>query len=474
MTDAPPLFAHQAEVLAQSRDLPAFALFWEQGCGKTRTAIDTALHLYGKGEIKAVIVVAPNGVHLNWITDELPKHAPDAPILAHAWSSGKASTETHKRAVAELLAAKDRLAWMAIGYEAWMTLAGKRAVWALMKSRSTLLIADESHRIKTPAAKRTRSIIAGAKYAPYKRILTGTPMTNGPFDVYSQIRFLDPKFWDRRHIGSYSGFKQLFGEWAAHYIDEDTSFPKLQRYRNLEMLRDALKTISSRVVKDKVLDLPPKLYTRRYFDMTPAQRRIYNSLRDKASALTEDGELITTPLAIVKLLRLQQVLCGYVPADDADEPTQIIGPNDNPRLKLLTEVVEDAGGPTIIWAVYTMDVDLIMDALRKAGRKPVRYDGRVSDDDRYAARKAFMSGDATDFVANSAISEGLTLTRARTVIYYANSYRMGDRMQSEDRAHRIGQTSPVMYIDLVCPETQDGAIIDSLVAKRGVAEEVLK
>lgn len=468
-------FDHQQRVWEASRDLVNFAAFWEQGTGKSKLTIDTLGHLFCSGAVDACIVVAPNGVHRNWITDELPTHlSPDLPLMAHAYSSPSASAKWHQAAVADLLT-HSGLPLLAISYDAWMTERGKRAVWQMMKRRSTLLVLDESHRVKTPSARRTRSILAGGRHAAYRRILSGTPVTNGPFDVYSQVSFLDPEFWRRElDIGSFTAFKSYFGVWDRGWnAAQGREYDMLVGYQNLPDLAAAIKLISSRVTKEEVLDLPDKLYSRRYYDMTPAQRRVYDSVESDFMAILEDGELVTAQLAITRMLRLQQVLCGYVPVDGDDEPTQLIDPSQNPRLKLLRDTMEDVNGKTITWAIYKMDIDMIMQALRDMGRRPVRYDGSVSDADREAAKHAFKHGDATDFVANSSMSEGLTLTEANTVIYYNNSYKLLDRQQSEDRAHRIGQEHPVNYIDLVCPGTRDEAAIAALVEKSEVAATIL-
>lgn len=468
-------FAHQQRVWEESRDLEAFAAFWEQGTGKSKLTIDTIGYLYDAGKIDSVIVVAPNGVHRNWITDELPTHlSPDIPLHALAYSAPHASTKWHQAAVEKMLN-HDGLPLLAISYDAWMTDRGKKAAWKMMKGRKCLLILDESHRIKTPSIRRTRSILAGGKHATYKRILSGTPVTNGPFDIYSQVSFLDPTFWRTAlDIGSFGAFKAHFGVWERGWNNtQQKHYDILAGYKNLPDLAAAIKLISSRVTKEEVLDLPPKLYSKRYYDMTPEQRRVYDSVEGEFMAFLDSGELVTTPLAITRMLRLQQVLCGYVPVDGDDEPTELIDKKSNPRLKLLRDTMEDVTGKTIIWAIYQKDIDMIMEALRDAGRNPVRYDGTVTDEARAAAKHAFKHGDATDFVANSSMSEGLTLWEATTVIYYNNSYKLLDRQQSEDRAHRIGQEHPVNYIDLVCPDTRDEDAIAALVLKSEVAATIL-
>lgn len=473
-------FAHQLETWEASRDLESFAAFWEQGTGKTKLTIDTLGHLWTEGRVNGAIIVAPNGVHRNWITDELPRHmSPDIPLNAFAYKSEASGSKWHAREVAQIVGTPERdLALLAISYDAWMTETGKKAVWDMMRKRRCLLTLDESHRVKTPNAKRTKSILAGAKHAPYRRILSGTPVTQGPFDIYSQVKVLDPNFWRRElDIDSFTAFKTFYGIWDKGWNPNigknGGEYEILAGYQNLEELCETLKKISSRVRKDDVLDLPPKTYTRRYYEMTPAQRRIYDEIEKEFMAFLESGEMITAPLAMVRMLRLQQVLCGYIPVDGNKEPTELIDRDNNPRLKALRDVMEDVNGRTLIWATWTKDIDMICEMLTASGRRPVRYDGKVSADERERAKFAIKSGEATDFVANSQMSEGLTLNEAKTTIYYNNSYKLIDRKQTEDRNHRIGQDEKVLYIDLVCAGTRDEHAIEALVVKHDVASIIL-
>lgn len=477
-------FDHQQETWEQSRDLKSFAAFWEQGTGKSKLTIDTLGHLFTQQEVNGAIIVAPNGVHRNWITDELPTHmSPDLPLNSFAYKSEASTTKWHAKEVAAILdTPSDELALLAISYDAWMTDTGKKAVWNMMRKRKTMCVLDESHRVKTPVAKRTRSILAGGKHAPYRRILSGTPVTLGPFDLYSQIKFLDADFWRRElDIDSYTAFKSFYGVWDKGWNpmikNKDGTmggeYDILVGYQNLEELSQTIKKISSRVRKEDVLDLPPKLYSKRYYEMSPAQRRIYDTLDKEFMAFLDSGELITAPLAMVRMLRLQQVLCGYIPTDDGDEPTELIERDANPRLKLLRDTMEDVTGKSIIWATWTLDINFIMEMLRGIGRNPVRYDGTMSGDERERAKNAFKKGDATDFVANSQMSEGLTLNEAKTTVYYNNSYKLVDRKQTEDRNHRIGQDESVLYLDLVCAGTRDEHAINSLIVKHDIASVIL-
>lgn len=444
-------FKHQREIFEMSRDLASYGILWEQGCGKTKPAIDTAAYLYEKGEIDAVIIVAPGGVHRNWLSDELPKHLPDRVARvskAHVWNTAKAGNVGVKREQEALLRHKG-LAWLMLSYDGAVTERGKKYLWKFLRQRRCLYVLDEAHNIKSPSAQRTKAIVASGKYAPYRRLLTGTPVAQGPFDLYSQLKFLDDSFWKQHGLDSYRVFKFHFADWFTRTECQelhgyDPGYDKLVNYKNLEELKQILASVSSRVTKDEVLDLPPKLYSTRYFELSSQQADLYRRLRDEFEAELESGARIDGALAIVRLLRLQQIISGYAATDDEEEPIQLIG-NRNPLMEQVEDVCDGLSHPAIIWCRFTKDIDQVMDRL---GSAAVRYDGTMNDDECERSKNAFQAGDAQWFVGNPAKGkEGLTLIQARTVMYPTNSFKLIDRLQSEDRAHRIGQEHPVDYID---------------------------
>lgn len=497
----PPL-AHQLEKWRKCRDMPAWGHLWDPGVGKTYEIIAQAAWLYSRGEIDGLLILAPNGVHRNWVTEEVPKHWPKAlGIPCCVWyRAAQSTTRRQQEAMQELVGVRGTLAVLSMSYDALLQeevkINGKKVpggrAWAksFLTNKKVMIVADESSRIKSPDSKRTILALKAGAFAKHRRILNGTPVPNGPFDIYAQIKFLDPEFWVRKGISSFQGFKTQFGVWGKGYCwrpnkktgeMEKQEFPELLGYKNLDILQKWLEEISDRIQKDDVLDLPPKVYTRMSFDLTPAQRRVYDGLRDECMAFLSSGELITTPLVLTKMLRLQQVCNGYVAVDDvAGDNVRMIG-DENPRLDLLGEIVEDLPHKAIIWTRFTRDVDLIMAMLAKMEKKAVRYDGSVDDDGRKAAAEAFQRGDAQFFVSNPAAGgEGLTLLgdqtdeslSCQTVIYYSNGFNLQHRLQSEDRAHRIGQRFSVHYIDIVASDTIDQHVVDNLKDKFDVARQV--
>ena len=306
--------------------------------------------------------------------------------------------------------------------------------------------------------------------------MTGTPVGNGPFDVYTQMRFLNERYWkDNGMFGSLAEFKNCFGVFKdARNPATGGMFKMLVQYRQLPYLNTLLAPHTSRLLKADVLDLPEKVYSRRYYQMSPAQNRLYKELEETGMVVV--GDVIhDASLAIVRMLRQYQVTCGYLPTDIENPSHSLELIEDKvPRLDCLFDAFEDYPGKKIVWAKWTKDVDLIMARAAKQKIAAVRYDGQVNDEGRKQALDDFRNGDAELFVAKqSTAGEGLTIVEAKTSFYYSNDWDLPARLQSEDRNHRIGQTSSVNYVDIVAHGTIDVQIVDALQRKLEVASVVL-
>jgi hypothetical protein len=460
--------SHQLAEYELSRDMEARGLFWEMGVGKTKPIIDSIAHLYETGKIQGVIVLAPNGVHRNWVVDELPKHMPESvwkKTKVFHWMTSKAGLKAHADAANYVLKMHQGLSIVCMSYHGIMTEPAAKFIKKFLDTRRCMGVLDESPYIKTPGSQRTKRVLAIGRHLPYRRILTGTVVDDKPFDVYTQIKFLDDDAWASIGCDDFTAFKATFGVWQTRTLGNGRQFPELVNYRNLNKLHEVVTRYGSRLLKEHVLDLPPKLYSKRYFELTPAQWKAYRELRDEMLTWI-DGEAITAALAITMRLRLQQITSGYLPTQDPDSDEQRLVPigEDNPRIDALLDVIEEADGQQIIvWAKYRYDIDHILLALKKADISCVRYDGQCTETEAGEAVDAFKAGKVRVFVANPAKgAEGITLTVAKTVIYFNNSYKLSKRLQSEDRAHRIGQKFPVQIIDLCAEDTVDVQIIDAL------------
>jgi SNF2 family DNA or RNA helicase len=326
---------------------------------------------------------------------------------------------------------------------------------------------DESTTIKNPAAKRTKNIISLGKQAKYRRIMTGSPITKNPLDLYSQCEFLDPWLLD---FTSYYAFRNRYAEMKTMHL-RGRSIQVVSEFKNLGELSETVKTFSERVLKEDCLDLPPKVFIKRHVSLTPDQKKIYEQMKKAAMAVL-NGKVTTTMTVLTQLMRLHQITCGHFTADDGS--TQSVESN---RLNELMNVLEETEGKAIIWANYQLSVgEIIQRIIKDYGEDSyVHYYGLTSQEDRQDNIRKFQTNPNCRFLIGTPQTGGygITLTQANTVIYYSNGYDLEKRLQSEDRAHRIGQKKTVTYIDLIAEDTVDEKIVKALRNKINIASEVM-
>jgi SNF2 family DNA or RNA helicase len=467
-------FPHQRKVFAETANLAAYALLFEQGVGKSKPLIDTASYLFLEGKINALLVVAPNGVHRNWVSDEIPKHMPDdvvAKMRAMIWKSQSAGSKRSKSEQKQMLE-WEGLSVLVVAYQATRTEKFKNFMKRFYARKTVMMVLDESHFIKTPGSpkrgKTTVTLTAMGKHAAYRRIATGTPLETPP-DVYSQIRFVDPTFWERHGFDCFEAYKSHFCiEIEKSYGAR--SFSQIVGYKNLDELGDLIRKIGWRLTKEEAgLNLPPKLYSNRYCELTAEQNRVYQELKTAYTTKLYTGEELKAPSTITRMLRLQQVACGFV-ACEAEQPAQRVDLNSNPRMDLACdEILDSLPHQAIVFHRFRED---LLDMVKRLGPRCVPYHGKVSDDDRAKNKLAFQNGDVQFFIGSYAAATGLTLVGAKTVIYYSNSFELIKRLQSEDRAHRIGTTTSVNYIDLIAEGTIDEYIVNALRKKFDIVTQV--
>ena len=463
-----PPYEHQATVLDQSWSHTNWAWLMEMGTGKSKVCIDNAAMLFEKEYIDTLIVIAPKGVYRNWANLEIPAHLPDR-ISSDIVVWNPANTKSNRQTLISFLEPSSSLKVFLMNVEALSTSKGKKYLEALLQKSTSLLAVDESTTIKSPKAKRTKTLIKLGSLAKYRRILTGFPVTQSPLDLWAQCRFMDKAL-----LGdcgdNFFQFQYRYAIMKKSSVGTHT-FNRVVGYRDLEKLSILLKKFSSRITKDECLDLPDKVYTQRTVSLTPDQTRIYSELKEFALADLDNGEFMTAPNVMTQLLRMQQVLSGHTKTDYGE----LVEIKDN-RLDELMSCLEEMKGKAIIWSRFRYDIIRIKNALNKkyGNGKAVDYFGDTSDDDRVEAVDRFQNGDALFFVGNPQTGGyGLTLTAAQNVIYFSNSFDLAVRMQSEDRAHRIGQRNTVTYVDLIAEGTIDEKIVKSLRAKLNIASQVM-
>jgi SNF2 family DNA or RNA helicase len=463
-------YDHQRKAFEDSWAAEFYALLMEMGTGKTKVAIDTMGALYEAGKIKAALVIAPKGVYDNWVKGEIPIHLPKR-IVRQVVRWTPAKTLKFENELKDFIVDRDpKLKIFVVNVEAFSTPRGMEAAEAfLYQNPDNLVIVDESTTIKNRKASRTKNIIALQKRAKYRRILTGSPITKSPMDLFSQCNFLAEKALG---FNSYYAFQARYANVAKRTMGH-RSFQQIMGYRRLDELSDKLDRFSNRVLKEDCLDLPAKVYVRREVTFTPEQERLYRQMQKLALAKLESGELATTASVLTQIMRLQQICCGHLQPDEGE-----IKKIKNNRLNELLDLTDELQGKAIIWASYTHDIQQIASALRdRFGPDSVAtYYGETPQDERQEIVERFQQKDnpLRFFVGQPKTGGyGITLTAAHTVIYYSNSYDLEIRLQSEDRAHRIGQTNKVTYVDLVTPGTIDEKILGALRSKIDVASEVL-
>jgi SNF2 family DNA or RNA helicase len=451
-------FEHQREALKRGAESNNFAYFMEMGTGKTKVSIDNASYLFTQNKIKNVIVIAPNSVYLNW-KKEIETHCSvDYKIMAH-----KVDTMISPQFNDPL-----QLTWYLYNVEAMSHKSGlKKVKEVLTAADETMMIIDEATTIKNRTAKRTKNIIELGKTVAYKRLLTGSPVTKSPLDLYSQVAFLD------KSLLGHSSFYTFRARYAVmHEIDmggRSVMLPKY--YTNLEELEKNIKTFSYRCRKVECLDLPEKLYTQYYINLKEEHQQAYDRLKKNAWAVIQNEE-VSYSNKLTEILKLHQCVNGHVKTDDGK-----IIEFDDPKLDQLMEVIEENEGKFIIWANYIYNIEKIIKILQdRYGRDSVvSVYGAVDAEQRIKNVKRFENDDAVRFfVGNpSTGGYGLNLVSASYVVYYSNSYNLEVREQSEDRAHRIGQDKNVLVIDLIIRGTVDEMIISALKGKIKLSAKTL-
>lgn len=468
-------FAKQLEALETSKDKPNFALFMEQGTGKTKVTLDTANYLYNQGVIDTLIVIAwPNGVHRNWVDIELAKDL-TVPHLATFWQSSL--TKAKQKQIENVYHYKDGLRVMTYNIEAVNTDKAKANIKHFLDSGKVMLVIDQSACIKTPNAARTKTMLKFSKHknVMVRRILDGDPIAEGLHEIFTQFKFLDPEIIG---LTSYTAFKSMYCEIGY--------FKNITGYKNVDTLMSKLEPYFFRCTAQECVDLPERIYKRWIFDLSSKERRLFNEMRDYNITMFNNGEedIITQEkLALTKNMRLQQITSGWINHDKGKKETstgkfvndyELIPIDKEPsRYKAFKELIESVTGKMIIFARFVKDIQLLESLL---GKQAVSYHGGVSEDDKAEAKRSFMEDEETRFFIGQPSSAGIghTLTAAKHIVFYSNSHSLRLRKECEKRAHRTGLKHHLLIWDLIANDTQDANIVKCLIDKKKVSDAILK
>ena len=460
-------YKHQLTALEKSVDEKEYGYFMEMGTGKSKVLVDNMAILYDKGKINGALIIAPKGVYNNWYSQEIPTHLAShikPKMVMWTASASKAKEKEYQT----LFETGFDLHVLIMNVEAFSTKKGTEFAFKFLRSHKTLMVVDESTTIKTPTSKRTKSILTLGKHAAYRRILTGSPVTKSPLDLYSQCAFLDEELLG--HV-SYYAFRNRY----AHMVERNFGGRRVQivgSYKRLDELEEILKEFSYRVLKEDCLDLPEKIYIKRNVELTDEQTKAYATMKSAALA-SLNGKLATAPHVLTQMMRLHQITCGHLKNDDGT-----ITDLKNNRLDELLDLLDETEGKAIIWANYIHDIEHITKAIKKkyGDDSIVQYYGAIDTKQRQEGIKKFQdpNSPARFFIGNPQTGGyGITLTAANTVVYYSNGYDLEKRLQSEDRAHRIGQKKSVTYVDFIAEKTVDEKIVKALRKKINIASEIL-
>lgn len=435
-----------------------FGELFEMGCGKTLTTIAVAGALYNLGKIDRVLVVAPTSVCSVWPHD-LNQFA------TFPWEARVLLGDKKKR----LKALNELENWpfkalriAVINYES----THREGIFeALAAYKPDLIVCDESQRIKNPSAAQSKALHKLGDAAPFRMILSGTPVQNNAVDLYSQYRFLDPAVYG----ANFYAFKNrycIMGGYGQHQI---------VGYRNMDELVEKEHSVAYRVTKEECLDLPQQTFINRYVQFTDAEQAIYEQLRKSSFLELEAGENVTATTILTMYLRLMQLTGGFLTADESTRPKQVNTAKLDALADIVDDYVVDAGKKLVIFARFRAEIAAIENLLRLRKIQYGSIYGDVPMEERGKIVEDFQTNpDTKVFVAQiQTAGLGITLHAASTAVFYSYDYNYANYAQALARIHRIGQRLPVTYIHLVVDGSIDEKILAALENKEDMAKTVV-
>jgi hypothetical protein len=437
---------HQVDCKAKARPRRHFAIFMEQGTGKSKVVVDLAAERFCAQEITGCLIISKKGVHRQWVEDQIPRHC-GIPFAGAYWP-----IKTRDGWVPETLRPEPGiLKFFTINIDGIKTEAGRKMAQSFITSHNgrVVMAIDESQDIKDNTSQRWKAAhILGLRCA-HRIILTGTPIAKDLTDEWSQLLWLDESILGIRYKQAFRNEYCIMGGFEGREVVGQ---------KNMARFRSLVDPHTFRVTKDEI-GILPKAYDRWHFDLTATQKRMMREMRQTLVAKIDSGELATAANAMVAMLRLQQISNGFVQNDDKVVESIFPEPKANPRIAALLEYLDANPGKVAIWARFQRDIENIMSVL---GSDAVAYYGPTKDRDRAEAVRSFLDpAGAKYFVSNpQAGGTGLNLQGlCQRAVYYSNSENSIDRWQSEDRIHRIGTNGACVYTDLVAKGSMDARIL---------------
>jgi hypothetical protein len=462
-------YKHQAkEYLAQWKDR-ARAYFWQMRTGKSKMTIDNACALFVAGLIDGVIVIAPNGVHLNWVFTELPRHAwRRIDWLAFAWQFSRGAD--NKKAFEDFLESIPTvdLPWLSLNLESMTRKEIKNALARFQKlCPRFLLVVDEVHHFRRPGAKRTARARAIARKATFVRTLSGTSLDNSPLHAFSQFELLE-----KGALGfeRFEDFKDHFAVFKKQRMKGGRSFEKLDHYINLEELKEKMAPYVSIVLRTDCEDLPPVIPDVRYVEPTTEQLKLYRAILKSQMDELEKVNIYDAVVGGARLGKLQQVLSGFLYQDDG---TALQIGKTNPKLEALLEEVEMHDGKVIVWCAFTQDILNTVELLENKGITTTQYHGKMDSSAREEGLAAFLKPDGPRVLVGQpqAGGEGRDMSSASKIIWLSQTPNNIVRTQANERATKVGG-EPTQLIDIIAPNSVDTYYLGLVEDKRTVADDI--
>lgn len=440
-------------------DTPGRALLWTMRSGKTKTAIENALHLFDAGKIDGVIVLAPLGIHAQWL-EQLEEWGRRGASIGMAWDAQRVkrcfAQAKEMRSVAEVLGS---LAWLCFGKEQILNpVAWKAIVWFARKMRC-LLIVDESHHWRTPGLKRVRRTLAIARRCPYARILTGTPDDNSPMNLFSQFEIIR-----KGALGftTFENFRDHYAEVEMRRGAGGHEYPEIVGFKNRDELRARVRKLAT-IVTEEALDglkLPESI--RRPFELSEPERYAYDTLREELMLELDSGRLVTASAGGAALVRLQQVAAGYVVDECGEESALTPKPA---KVEALLDFLDELGYPKksiVVWIKSDYEAGMLMK--RIPGAAIIK--GKTKPEERKRLRLAFAARELKCLIAHPGCAgEGFDLSAADALVWFTHTWDAAQRRQAIARATKPGKPPP-MSLDLAGRDTVDEAILRCLKDKR--------
>jgi SNF2 family DNA or RNA helicase len=460
-------YKHQLDALQDSWDKENFAYFMEMGTGKSKVLLDNAAMLYDKGKINGLLIIAPKGVYKNWYDSEIPTHLPDHIFKKMVLWKTSDKSKKQQQLLNTLFETGSEFHILLMNVEAFSKGDGAAFAYKFLSCHNAMIAIDESTTIKTPTSNRTKNILELREHAKYRRILTGSPVTKSPLDLFTQCAFLDP--WLLNHT-SYWTFKARYAVTRKIRV-QGRQVEIVVGYRNLGELSEKIQPFSKRVLKDDCLDLPKKTFMKHIVEMTKEQKKVYKQMKEEAIAYL-DGKVLSSATVMTQLMRLHQITCGHFTPDDGEIKNLPCN-----RMTELMDILENVHGKAVIWSHYTHDVRRIIEEIKRVygDDSVVDYFGQTTSDERSKNIKKFQNDDNCRFFVGTTHTGGygITLTAASTMIYFSNGYDLEKRQQSEARIDRIGQEKPMTYIDIISEDTVDDRIVKALRSKINIANQIM-